>query len=74
MKILLVFLLMWAYSLLPFSAYAHELIPPEALEYIKEHPDATTEEIQQFIEQQSPGFTRKFKDKQEALGKTTSAW
>jgi hypothetical protein len=46
---------------------AHELIPKEAIEYIKFHPDATTEEIQQFIEQKSPGYSRKFKSKKEAI-------
>ncbi|MBI4130857.1 HupE/UreJ family protein [Candidatus Roizmanbacteria bacterium] len=54
------------------SISAHELIPPEALEYIKDHPDATAEEIQQYIEQKSPGFTRKFKDKQEAIDVITN--
>lgn len=51
---------------------AHELMPKEAIEYIKLHPDATTGEIQQFIEQKSPGYSKKFKSKKEAIDVITN--
>lgn len=71
-KVLLIFFSMFIFTLLPFPASSHELIPQEALEYIRENPDATADEIQQFIEQKSPGYSRKFKNKQEALAVITN--
>ncbi|MDQ3099073.1 MAG: sulfite exporter TauE/SafE family protein [bacterium] len=50
----------------PVSVYAHELLPKNAQEFIENNPNATVEEIQKFVEVNSPGYTKKFKSKDEA--------
>ncbi len=57
---------------------AHELIPKALQEYITEHPNATMDEIQAFIQAQSPEFAEKYKDKDKILeivrNRETNIW
>ncbi len=71
-KISLIFLFIVTTSVMTPLVSAHELIPKEAIEYIKEHPNATVEEIQQFMEEKAPGYSKKFKDKQDAVAVITN--
>ena len=68
--LLLVFFILFIHVSTPVSS--HELMPKEAIEYIKQNPDATVGEIQQFLEQKSPGYSKKFKNKLEAIEAITN--
>lgn len=46
---------------------AHELIPKNLREYIVSHPNATSEEIEQFAKIQSPEFAEKYKNSEKIL-------
>ena len=51
----------------PLIGLAHELIPKELVEYIKENPDATGEEIKVFADRQLPEYSEKFRDGEKLL-------
>ncbi len=57
----------FSFSLLAPVASAHELLPKALQEYIVEHPDATTDEIQDFIRAQAPEFAEKYGDKDKVI-------
>ncbi len=61
--------LVFAFSLMTSTQVvsAHELLPKPVLEYLKAHPQATPEEIQEFAQTQSPEIAKKFKDKDEVI-------
>ena len=46
---------------------AHDLIPKELQEYIKENPSATPQEIKAFVDAQNPEFAKNFKTGEEIL-------
>jgi hydrogenase/urease accessory protein HupE len=46
---------------------AHELIPKVLQDYVNEHPNATSQELHDFIIAQSPEFAEKYKDKEKIL-------
>jgi len=55
-------LVLAAFSLLTFApsvANAHELIPKEVEEYIEQNPNATPEEIEQFVQGSAPELAEK---------------
>lgn len=58
---------MLALSLNVPVASAHELLPKALQEYMTGHPDATSEEIQDFIRAQAPEFAEKYKDKDRVI-------
>ena len=41
-------------------ASAHELLPKEVVQFIKENPNATPEELKQFAEMQDPAIAKRF--------------
>jgi hydrogenase/urease accessory protein HupE len=49
------------------SAYAHELLPKEVVEYMQAHPEALAEDIKQFISTTSPELAQKYQGNQEQL-------
>lgn len=42
--------------------HAHELIPQVIVEFIKQHPNATPQDIHQFVQMSAPVFASKFKN------------
>lgn len=71
LKVLLILFSLLTAFVVP-TVSAHELVPKEAIEYIKENPDATVEEIQLFMEEKAPGYSKKFENKQEAIAVITN--
>ncbi|MBI3573403.1 MAG: HupE/UreJ family protein [Candidatus Kerfeldbacteria bacterium] len=59
---------------------AHELLPRPVIEYLQQHPHATTAEIEAFINAQTPAFAAKLKNKTSAevlriiTARQTSIW
>ncbi len=49
------------------STNAHELLPAEVVEYLKENPDASTEDIQTFVNESAPELADKYEDKDELV-------
>ncbi len=72
LKALIILFSIVSIFLTPNVVLAHELVPKEALQYIKENPDATVEEIQLFMEEKAPGYSKKFTSKQEAITTITN--
>jgi hydrogenase/urease accessory protein HupE len=63
---------------IPHASQAHELLPKALLEYVDAHPDATSEQIEAFVREQTPEFAEKYKDKEKILDiirdRKTSFW
>lgn len=55
------------FQFLPSIALAHELLPKVLTEYLSQNPDATPEEIQEFIRLEAPNFAEKYQDKDKVL-------
>jgi hydrogenase/urease accessory protein HupE len=51
----------------PLPGTAHELIPRSVQEYIEDNPDATPDEIEQFIQGNAPGLSEKARDQAELV-------
>ena len=56
---------------IPFAvtnhASAHELLPKNVIQYIKENPEATDEQIKDYIEKNAPEITELVKDQQNVI-------
>jgi len=66
--ILLVFIpLACLFILMPAVASAHELLPQNVTDYVKNNPNATPEEIKQYIASNAPEFSEKVKSTQELI-------
>lgn len=50
-------------SLSPSLVLAHELLPKEVVAYLKEHPDATPEELRAYAQSQNPELAKKFSNR-----------
>lgn len=46
------------------SAYAHELLPKALVQYLKNNPNATPDEIEAYVRNNAPEFAEKYKDKE----------
>ncbi len=66
-KVLFILIVLFMVGFAPVTIYAHELLPKNAQEFIQNNPNATVEEIQTFVEENSPGYTKQFKNKDEAV-------
>lgn len=53
--------------LVPAATFAHELLPKEITEYVKNNPNASPEQIQQYVETNTPEYSEKFKSSQNVL-------
>jgi hypothetical protein len=51
----------------PARVLAHDLIPPALVAYVAAHPNATAEEIKDFVDTQDPTYAARFKNGQEIL-------
>jgi len=51
----------------PAVATAHELLPKNVTEYIKNNPDATPDQIKQYIEGNAPEISNKIKNQQDLI-------
>lgn len=62
----------------PYYSQAHELLPKALLEYVEQHPDATSDQIEAFVREQTPEFAEKYKDKEKIIDivrdRQTSFW
>ena len=54
-------------------ASAHELIPAEVRDYLKNNPHATAQEIEQFVQKASPDLASKFKSQGELINAVKNA-
>lgn len=52
---------------------AHEVLPKNLIEYIKQNPDATPSEIQQFVEKNNPELANKVENEEDILSITRNA-
>ncbi len=50
------------------QSLAHELLPKEVVEYIQDNPEATPEQIQEFVSKSSPELAEKYESKEELVG------
>lgn len=66
--VLVVLMLALGFFLLnPPPASAHELLPKNVVEYIKDNPDASPEQIRSYIEGNAPEFSDKIKSQQDLI-------
>lgn len=49
------------------NSFAHELLPRPVVEYLKQHPNASASEIEQFIQGSAPALAKKIKSKEDVL-------
>jgi hydrogenase/urease accessory protein HupE len=67
MKKIIISLVLALLVLIPVTISAHELLPKQLVEYIKANPNATPEEIQAYIQNQTPEFAEKVKSKEDVI-------
>ncbi len=48
--------------LVPLISQGHDLIPQQLKQYLQDHPNATSEEIFKFANEQTPDYAQKFRD------------
>lgn len=60
-------LMMGVFMLSPQPTSAHELLPKNVIEYIKDNPDASPDEIKRYIETNAPEFSGKVSSQQEII-------
>lgn len=56
-----------AVALLPAASSAHVLLPKNVTQYIHDHPNATPTEIENYIQNNSPGTAKKVKSQQDVI-------
>lgn len=66
-KFLVLLVLLSVFSALPIFTLAHDLVPAALETYVKDHPNATPEEILQFANEQAPDYVQKFRDGAEII-------
>lgn len=74
-RVFFIFLIIAARATLALSlpvpvAHAHELIPKPVVDYIRTHPNASAQDIEQFVQQSDPAYAQKFKSKEELINAT----
>lgn len=52
---------------LPTLTAAHELLPRVLIEYMQQHPNASAEEVEQFLLENDPNFAKKYKAKDDII-------
>lgn len=51
-------------AVIPQTSFAHELLPKNVVEYLNTHPEASEQDIQDFIRTNSPELAKKVKNKE----------
>lgn len=66
------------YGVSPRVTVAHELLPRPVIEYMQQHPDASAEEVEQFLQQSSPDFVAQYGTTDDVIqlikNRQTSIW
>lgn len=65
--LLILFLFLIPVVSIPASTSAHELLPKEVIEYIKSNPDASPDQINDFIAKNAPDASTKVSSQQEVI-------
>lgn len=66
-KIFFIIFLFFIIYITSQDAFAHELIPKALQEYVEANPNATAFQIEEFVQNQTPQFAKKYKNGEEIL-------